>query len=59
MLESLKDRLEYCKSRSEIDQFSDHIPISTKLQLTSKILSETKRKVFKLLDIDKLKELEK
>ena len=42
-----------------MDQSFDHIPISTKLQLTSKILPEVKRRAFKLLDMDKLKELEK
>ena len=57
--ELLAERLEHCKSRLEMDQFSDYIPISTKLQLASKTLSETKRRAFKLLDIDKLKELER
>ena len=57
--ESLAERLEHCKSRPKMDQSSDHILISTKLQLTSEILPEVKRRAFKLLDMDKLKELEK
>ena len=59
MFKSLAERFEHCKSRPEMNQSSDHIPISTKLQLISETLPEVKRRAFKLLDMDKLKKLEK
>ena len=55
MFEFLANRLEHCKSRPELDQSSDHIPISTCIYLKSEPQKSTKRKAWKLLDLEKLK----
>ena len=59
MTEFLAERLEHCKAREDIGQLSDHIPISTRLRLGSDILLPVKRRAFKLLDMDKLREAER
>lgn len=56
MTEFLVERLEHCKAREDIGQSSDHIPISTRLYLGSEILPSIKRRAYKLLDMDKLRQ---
>ena len=58
MSEFLANRLEHCKSRPELDQSSDHIPISTRIYLKSEPQKSTKRRAWKLVDLEKLKEFE-
>ena len=42
-----------------MDQSPDHIPVSTRLHLSSEPLPEIKRQTFKLVDMDKLQQLDK
>lgn len=42
-----------------MDQSSDNISVSSTLWLTSEVLPEKERRVFKLLDLNKLRELER
>lgn len=58
MTSELAKQLEHCKSREDIGQSSDHIPILTHLCLGSKILPIIKHRAFKLLNMDKLREVE-
>ena len=56
MTDGLVEHLEHCKSKEDIGQSSDHIPILTSLCLSSKTLSSIRQKAFKLLNMDKLQE---
>ena len=56
--EFLAERLEHCMSRPEINQSSDHIPISTRILLGSEQLTKVKRRAWKLLNMEKLREAE-
>ena len=56
MTSELAERLEHCKSREDIGQSSDHIPILTRLRLSSEILPPVRRRAFKFLNMDKLQE---
>ena len=58
MTDGLVKHFEHCKSREDIRQSSDHIPISTRLRLSSKTLPPIRQKAFKLLNMDKLQEAE-
>lgn len=58
MTSGLVDCFKHCKSREDIGQSSDHIPVSTCLYLSSETLPPIKRRAFKLLNIDKLQEIE-
>lgn len=44
MSEYLAERLEHCKSRPELNQSSDHIPISTRIFLKSEPQTNVKRR---------------
>ena len=58
MTDGLVEHLEHCKSREDIGQSSDHIPISTRLRLSSETLPPIRRRAFKLLNMGKLREAE-
>ena len=58
IFEFLANRLEHCKSRPEVNQLSDHILISTHIYLESESQKSTKRRAWKLVDLEKLKEFE-
>ena len=58
MSEFLTERLEHCMSRPEMNQSSDHIPISTRILLGSEQLTKVKRRAWKLLNMEKLREAE-
>ena len=58
MSEFLTERLEHCMSRPEMNQSSDHIPISTRILLGSEQLTQVKRRAWKLLNMEKLREAE-
>ena len=59
MTEDLTERLEHCTTVPEMNQDSDHIPISTRLWLSCEPLTKLPRKAWKLLNMDKVKEIEK
>ena len=58
MSEFLAERLEHFMSRPEMIQSSDHIPISTRILLGSEQLTNLKRRAWKLLNMEKLREAE-
>ena len=51
----LTERLIHCMSRPEHNQSSDHIPISFRISLESETLTQTKRRAWKLLNMEKLR----
>ena len=53
------DRLEHCMSRPELNQSSDHIPISTRIALNSEVQTIRERRAWKLTNMRKLREAEK
>ena len=59
MSENLTERLEHCMSRPELNQSSDHIPISTRITLDSEPQTIIERRAWKLLNIGKFREAEK
>ena len=59
MSENLTERLEHCMSRPELNQSSDHIPISTRITLDSEPQTIIERRAWKLLNMEKLREAEK
>ena len=52
MTENLSERLEHCKVRPEMDQSSDHIPISTKLRFATEPVPVRKKRMFKKTDME-------
>ena len=59
MTEDLVERLEHCITVPELNQDSDHVPISTRLRLTCEPLTPPRRRAWKLLDMNKLREVER
>ena len=59
MSEYLVERLEHCMSRPELNQSSDHVPISTRILLASEPQPKIKRRAWKLLNLEKLREAER
>ena len=53
----LVPKLEHCKTRSEMEQSSDHIPISTKLLLQCEARTTQPRRAWKMMDMEKLRKL--
>lgn len=58
MSEVLRDRLEFCDTRPELGQSSDHIPVGTTIGLESEAAAPHRRRLWKAIDLDKLKQLE-
>ena len=58
MSEFLADRLEHSKSKPELNQSLDHIPISTCIYLESKTQKNIKSRAWKLVNLEKLKRFE-
>ena len=58
MSEYLVERLMHCKSRSDLDQSSDYIPVFTCIFLKNELRINIKRRAWKLLDLEKLKKFE-
>ena len=58
MSEYLAERIEHCKTRLDLNQSSDHIPISTRILLGYEIPTPIKRRAWKLLNMEKLREAE-
>jgi hypothetical protein len=57
MTTHLAKRLEYCMTRSDLDQSSNHILISTKILCDTKSnLSRIARRAWKLINLNKIKE---
>ena len=56
MTERLKDCLVACDVRPELDQFSDHLHVSTKLLLETEKSIFRRRRLWKKLDTEKLKD---
>lgn len=59
MSEYLSKRLEHCMSRPELNQSSNYIPISTCILLDSKQQVNFKHQTWKLLDLEKLREVKR
>ena len=59
MIQFLQDRLIHCMDRPEMNQTSDHIPISTKLFLGVESVPTVMRRAWKSIDMEKLKLLER
>lgn len=53
----LATKVKHCKTRPEIGQSSDHIPVSTKLLLECKAATICPRQAWKMIDMEKLKNL--
>ena len=58
MSEYLAEKIEHCKTRPDLNQSSDHIPISTRILLGYEIPTPIKRRAWKLLNMEKLREAE-
>jgi exonuclease III len=60
MTSHLADRLEHCMTRPDLSQSSDHIPISTRILCgTEPDLPRARRRAWKLIDLEKVKEVAK
>lgn len=59
MSDYLAERLEHCMAKPELNQSSDHIPISTHILLSSEPQPSIKCRAWKLLDLEKLREAER
>ena len=59
MSDDLVARLEHCMSRPELNQSSDHIPISTRITLNSEPQTIVERRAWKRVNMEKLREAEK
>ena len=59
MSETMASRLVHCMTRADMGQSSDHIPVSTRLCLGSEPALVKRRRAWKLLDMEKLREAEK
>lgn len=55
MMERLEDCLVACDVRPDLDQSSDHLPVSTKLLLGTEKPTVRRRRLWKKLDTEKLK----
>lgn len=53
----LVSKLKHCMTRPEMGQSSDHIPVSTKLLLQCEATVVPRRRAWKIIDMEKLKEL--
>ena len=59
MLNVLINKVEHCKTKSEINQSFDHISIFTKLLLRIVTTSIVLRKLWKSINVEKIKEMKK
>ena len=59
MFNKLINKIEHCKARSEINQLFDHISIFTKILLNIVTTSIILRRLWKLINVKKIKEMKK
>ena len=56
MTEKLQCKIEHCKINEELNQSSDHKPISTKLRLGTELMPVRRRRAWKAMDMPKIEE---